>query len=738
MSAEFTLVVLLKEEELFGVCIRIMKVYILAIKGAPQFEQDTFQGEKLDLLRVLEVLKRKWLWVLLAVAVAVASAGLVSFLTPPMYETTVQLLIDEPSSLSSSMFFMPTDQSDRLENRIQIIHSPLVLDRAVTLLTNAGYPEAGFDIDKRLTTRIVPRTDVIEIDVKASSAVFAMQGANAVAKAYQFFSEEGAKEQALRIQSFLVAQVEQARETVERAEMAVRDYQQSIGVIFLTSEEAKLNQFIINLELQKMTTEISLQEHSLRLNYIEERLAQARVDLPYQKSLATELVITELQQRLAMLEATRVEYLSRGLEGSPEIRAVENHITNMEVQIQAYLRQLTAQGTDTRNPLSTYGELINEQILLSAGIMGYQDRLNHIDETIGIYQQELWLLSEKAFEYAQLERDVSISNKAYAMLSDELVRSRISVEREVGDVHIIRWAVLPESPYKPRIPLNLAIALILGLFVGTGSVFVGEYLDNTIKERSQLEQLGLPLLGIIPKVKKNKQDTGTTLLLEHSDATDPLAIAYIRVESNLRLASYEKKPQVILATSAVPSEGKSTTILNFAYILAHSGQKVLLLDADLRKPVVHKALHQLRKPGLSEVVAGQIDVQDAICPITIKDVSFDVITAGSRPPSIVNLLRSQEFKELLATLRQQYDWILIDLPPIQAGSEALEVSAVADGVLLVVAAGKTPAQLVQEAKYQLDQIDASILGVVLNLYDAAKYGRYGYNDIDYREDPDEE
>ncbi len=702
----------------------------MAIQSKPQNGVNSGAETELDLLQMISMLKRKWLFVVGATVLSVVMAGLISHFTPPTYETVANILVaDQQNSFSGQMAFLGAGSSgsEQLENRLQVINSPLILNQASILLHEQGNAEAAENLRRRVNTSIVARTDVIRIAVQGATAEIAKLSADAIVEAYQTYSEKRAKEQAVRLVDFLDSQVSQTLIRVEETERAVRDFQQDVGIIYLSSEEAKVNQHMAGLESQLMNTEIRLEESRLRLAHIEGDLARTRQELPESTGVSSKQLLEELQKLLASLQATRVEYVSRGLFGTPEIRQLDARIDSMTSQIQGHLRDMVDEAGDSRGIFEVYQELTLADIQLRAEISSLQDRIGLIKQRITEYQQQLWTLSDHAFTYARLEREVIVSNRTYGMLIEELERARIAVERELGDLQVLRTPTLPATPISPRIPLNIAIGMVLGLFVGVGLVFTLEFLDNTIKNRSQLESLGLPLLGVIPKITKNKhqQDGESSLLEVGINAMDFLAAAYVRVEINLRFANLDAQPKVISITSAIPGEGKSTTSVNFSYILAQSGQRVLIIDGDLRKPVLHKTLGGRRSPGLSEIVSGQMELEDGIRAVSLNGVNFDVITAGTRPPSIPNLFHSQSFADLLAQTRETYDWIIVDLPPIHAGPESLEVSKLADGAIFVIETGKTPIPTVEEAKIQMDQTGVITLGAILNQYDE-KLSGYDY------------
>lgn len=693
--------------------------------------------EEIDLQQMIQILLRH-LWIIIIVTILGGVGGMVlTAVTDPTYQTEAELLITSEGGGMAQMSFLTgsAPSSDKLQNRVQVLRSPVVLGPASAKLAEWGFAEAAADLDKRLSVSIVQNTDVLRVTLSGGTPEEAQRAAEAVVQSYEQYSEDRAQQQMVRLLEFLTVQVERALEEVQQAEMAIRDFQQETGIIYLTSEEAKVNQHMASLESQLMTAEIRLQENRMRLEHTGRELEEARRELPQSTTMAAEQVVGELQKLLASLQSQRVDFVSRGLEGTPEIRQLDQRIASVTEQIQDHLAQVAQETGDPRGAFAVYQELVMEEIRLQAEILGYENQLTLLNDRIADYQEELWRLSDKAFEYARLERDVTVSNDTYAMLFQELEKTRIAVEREMADVQVIRPPVLPEYPVSPRRMLNLAIGLVLGMMLSVGGVFTKEFLDNSVKSRRQLERLGLPLLGTIPKVKGVKKRPGRLLMLG-DDATDMVAAAYVRIESNLRLSSLDQQPQVIVSTSAIPGEGKSTTSLNFAVSLAASGQKVLLIDGDLRRPVLHRSLGEERSPGLTEIVSGQVDVEDAIRTVQSDRHTLDVITAGVRPPSVANTFRSQAFKSMIAELRQEYEWIVIDLPPVVVGAEAMEVAVQSDGALLVIEAGETSMQVLEEAMIQLEQASVPILGAVLNQYDPKAAGdAYDYESYYTDDDP---
>lgn len=673
---------------------------------------------EIDLLSLLRLLwRRAWL-IFLGIAVGVGGAVALNYYTPPVYETSAELFISSnQSSIGSQIAIIGGGNSDTMANRIQILRSPVVLEPAVTALLAKGYEESYESIRRKMSATAIRDTDVIELKITGGSPQKAKDIADAVVLAYQDYSEQRAQQQAVQIKNFLVGQVEQALIRVEEAELAIRDFQQETGIIFLSSEERKVNQHIADLESRLMNAQIQLAENQLRLDFVEREIQEISEQIGTVQATYSERMLDELLKILAGLQATRIDYLSRGLAGSPEIRQIDQRIEVMTESVEQHLAESVAEGS--------MRDLLLDRVTITATIRGYENQITLLTDRIADYQNELWTLSEKAFEHAKLERDVTVSNNTYAMLTEELERARIAVQREVADVQIIRQPSLPQNPISPREYLNIAIGMVLGLMLSVGGIFTREMLDNTVKSRQQLEKLGIPMLGVIPGIKKWHKKTFKALQ-EWKKPSSQFISTFVKLESSLRLSALEEDHQFLTITSCIPAEGKSTTAANFSYVLALGGQKVLLIDGDARKPVLHKIFDLPREAGLTEIVAEQVDFEDAVHHLKINDVTFDFVATGSRSPNIVGVYRSQNFNQLIEQARKKYDWIIMDLPPLVVGSEALEVSNQSDGALLVIEYGKTSLSILHETKKQLDQAGIKILGGIMNKFNP-KASQYGYN-----------
>ena len=267
---------------------------------------------------------------------------------------------------------------------------------------------------------------------------------------------------------------------------------------------------------------------------------------------------------------------------------------------------------------------------------------------------------------------------------------------------------------------NLLLGAILGLILGVGAVFFLEYLDRTVRTSADVEMLlGIPVLGVIPQLRKSPaeseaEDRDSNLpLLVALDPLDPAAEAYRNLRMNLMFMNTEDKPiRTLLISSPGPSEGKSTTSINFAVMLAQQGERVLLVDADIRRPALHRAMDVLREPGLTDLLIGDAGIREAVRPNVLPNL--DVLPSGPFPPNPSELLNSKKMQQLLRDFEGTYNHVILDSPPILAVSDSAILGTHTDGLVLVLRSGETEQRAAERAVDQVRRIGVRVFGAVLN------------------------
>lgn len=345
-------------------------------------------------------------------------------------------------------------------------------------------------------------------------------------------------------------------------------------------------------------------------------------------------------------------------------------------------------------------------------------------------------VAKKQFRLQEMQREVETNRALYDAFFQRIKEANESLQLETSNARVVDKAITPVIPVKPRKSLIIMVVLILSTVLAVSLAFLLDYLDATLKSPEDVEQkLGISMLGMVPFVverKDKKSKKHAVLFMDPKEHGYAEAIRTVR--TSVVLSGIDKPHRIILLTSSVPSEGKTTTSLNLAVSLGQM-EKVLLIDADMRRPSIGKTLGiPTNSPGLANVVAGTADLED--CVLHLEDENIDVLTAGLIPPNPLELLSSHRFEEIVRGLLSKYDRIVIDSPPTLLVSDSLVLSKVVDAVLYVVRSDTTNHGTARGGISRLRAANAPLIGVVLNKVNmrrAAKYyGAYsGYYNYGY-------
>lgn len=392
--------------------------------------------------------------------------------------------------------------------------------------------------------------------------------------------------------------------------------------------------------------------------------------------------------------------------------------------------------------------------------------VKNIEEQINQLKWQMKSLPQKELEYGRLTREAEISAKIYLELKDKLAGARISEAEKVEDVSIVDRAVPSGSPVSPNKPLNYLVGIVISMVLGMAATSIVEQLDTSIGTIEDIENfLKLPALGVIPYLKTKDEKKKNFLqvfwpkeldskekvlhlgnqLVVHYSSSSPIFEAYRILRTNIQNEVFKKeeiKGKALLFTSSGPEEGKSITISNLAVAMAQGNLRTLLIDADMRRSVVHNIFGiKNREPGLSNVLGEKINPEKVIrtfADILMGDLGFDealklpgldnlnILTSGSLPSLPAELLSSPAMDKLLAELRAKFDIILIDSPPVLAVADATVLGSKVDGVIMVYRVGKTARSVLSRSKTQLIDSGAQVKGIIMNNISPEIEMKYGY------------
>ncbi|HDZ12892.1 MAG TPA: polysaccharide biosynthesis tyrosine autokinase [Bacteroidetes bacterium] len=356
-------------------------------------------------------------------------------------------------------------------------------------------------------------------------------------------------------------------------------------------------------------------------------------------------------------------------------------------------------------------------------------------------------LPDKSLQLARLERAKKLNENIYLMMKQKYEESRITKAGQIGKIRIIDQALPPQFPVSPKKKMNLLLAVLIGLGMGVGIAFFLEYIDNSIKTIEDVEQLRLPLLAAIPEIEPEKQNGNffslpgkgkrhhhnviddsneiAERLVTHLRPKSPIAEAYRSLRTQIQYAKSESPIHSILVSSPGPGEGKSTSVTNLAITIAQMGTKTILVDSDLRRPVIHSLFGVQKDVGLTNYLVGNAALEDVIRSTAVDNLYL--MTSGVLPPNPAELVGSKRMKALVELLSKQFDYVLFDSPPIIAVTDAIVMAPMVDAVVLVVRSQLTDKNATKRAFELLNNVNAYMPGVLLNDVSSAYiYGSYYY------------
>lgn len=580
--------------------------------------------------------------------------------------------------------------------------------------------------------------DIAEIEVESASNYEAQLIANVYAETYLNYSIDFSRRELTTIKNFLAEEKDRKAADLKRAESNLMEYQQKGGVILLTEQAQKLVDLISTFDATKNTVEVEYNSKIKALNEVRKQLEGIDVSvLRYVESQLTEPYIEELQRKIAELEAQKEIDLAIPSNTKLKEKVAEEYNRKIEALKKTLEEKITVlrQGILSRTPEEK--RLISQKYFeLNIEAQTQKAKLASISKMLAKYEKEFSNLPAHTIELARLERDRKSSEKLYLALEEKYQEALVNERAQLGNVNIIDKARVNTKPSKPNRLLIIVVGSLMGLVIGISFAFLRNRLDRSIKYPEEIEAKGIALLGWIPSIVE--LNGGLSPQLEFIIANKPTSTAsesFKALRTRVMYSKIASKLQTILITSSVPHEGKTFVAVNLAGSFALAGKKVLLLDADLRKPRIHSIFKSERFPGLSDYLFEKAELKDIIKESSLKDLYY--ITSGTIPPNPSELLGSTQMLEFISELKKQFDVIIVDAPPFISITDAEILSQICDGTILIVLANKTPFEAFQRVYNRIVELDPhKFLGAVLNNFKVKSAYGYYYHYYYYYSTPD--
>ncbi len=586
-------------------------------------------------------------------------------------------------------------------------------------------------------------SNLIEIIFSSVNAGEARLVANMIANVYQNLEKKWGNEDANNTVTFLEELVKLQENKLIEAEEAVKNYKLK-NYIFdsggnSTGLTAELN--AVETQLYGLNADISIKKQMI--NLIKSKLSNDEKNIVNEIKNNINVQVKALRKEISSLEAQFVQ--NSILHGESHIAVIESgeNLKKLKSELDKKVNVLIAGGVRVQDPLEERQLKITELLTLESEIESLILRQNETEKLQAIYNEKLIELPEKQLEFNRLERDVGVLTQNYTFVRGKLEDAKIKLASTSGKVQIIDLARRQGAPISPNHKRDIILAFVISLGLGLIITFLIEILDNSVKRPGDIENYGLPILGMIPaiggmrskrkvlfpnRINQSNSNRGSIerKLITRENPRSPISESYRSLRTSLLYAGVDKETKSILVSSAGPGEGKTTTVANMAITYANLGKKTILIDTDLRRPVVHKVFGLNKEPGITNYLAGNVDdFESLIFSTEIKNLH--IVTSGIIPPNPSELLGSQKMKNLIEDLEKKWDMILFDSPPLVAVTDATMVSKAIDKIVIVVKVAHTDKRAFEHTIQSLSNVGAPIGGVVLNaVTQKNSYGSYYY------------
>lgn len=735
-------------------------------------------GELREYIRLLI----KYRLVILGGAILGTIVALVmAFTVSPRYTAISKIRIGTYEPLLAStrieeMLQQKSQEGNYLETQIEEIKSFSLVDRILAdpdvrggvfgddsknneLSSDEGsrYSDYKFSINEierylaGIEVRPIRRTSLVVLEATAKSPEVAALIANRHATEYIDWVRDKRVEQQARGLTFLKGQADELREKVASIEREMADYAEANSIVAVNKDENITAQRMA--DLNRKLTEVTGQKIEA-----ENRFLEAQKGLKEDGAAGFEdSSMQNMRQELAKLQA--------------ELGLLSAKFTPEYPRVQ----QLSAQVGALKKAIENHGRTIVAG--LKARYQAALEEEKRLNDELEQQKSKTFDLSKRQVHYNVLQRELTTSRSLLESVLQQIKETSLSVESKASNVAIVDLAVVPTIPSYPRKKLWIFIGMIFGLAVGVSAAFLLSYLDDTVRTpEDAIRVIGLPNLGVVPsfdiepalpngkklelgfdqasasnsssstvdgrsleeelEISSDRQggDSDNAPVVNDENSAMPIVFvnnpkslaseAYRTIRTAVLLSQAGQPPRTILVTSAQSSEGKTTSSVNLAASLASAGGRVVLIDADLRRPSVHRHLSMQRDgSGLVDVITGQRELSDVLIPNVVKRITF--LPTGRIPPNPAELLGSLEMAAIIDTLSGQFDYVIIDSPPILPVTDSVILSRYVDGVVLVVRGASTPRKVISDACTRLRAVGARVLGTILNDVDVTA-GDYTY------------
>ncbi|MEQ8752637.1 MAG: polysaccharide biosynthesis tyrosine autokinase [Coleofasciculus sp. G1-WW12-02] len=735
------------------------------------YELADTEDDKLDLRQILAVARRRAL-VIAGVAIAVTSGIVTKVLQQtPNYEGKFQLLVGSVSGenqleqINESLNQSAGVQTNNVdyETQIQVLWSPQVMAPIVEQI-QSRYPDIDYNkLRQKLAINQLQETKILEVRYQDSDPEKIQFILEQIAQGYVNYSLSEQQTSTRQGIEFVEEQLPKLQERVDTLQQKLQRFRQNYTLVEPDSQGQLLSSRVSAIVQERQNTQTKLDEARTLALQLQSQLGELGLS-PEQAIAASALSeaprYQQLLNQLTEIESQIASESARFTEESPTIQALREKQQNLLPLLSQEAR--TVLGTNTAavpenpaslaSPSSLRSTLTQQLVETTNQINMLEVRSGAIAKAEQLMSQQLKQLAVIARQYTDLQRELKVATESLNRFLAVRETLQIEAAQKTLPWQLIAEPQQPQVPISPNIPHGIALGAVAGLLAGAGAGFLAEKLDKVFHSAEELkEKTGLAVLGTIPfhkPLKKQSKPTKTARQPETSLLPSPLnksayryhaspfLEAFRSLQANLQFISPDVPIRSVVISSAVPADGKSTTATFMAQAAAAMGKRVLLVDADLRRPQVHVMTDLPNVWGLSHVISSDINVKDVIQPSSLEENLF-VLTAGQIPPDPTRLLCSQKMQHLVESFQEMFDLVIFDTPPMLGLADGRLLAAHTDGIVLVVGLGRTDRTVLTQVLSGLRTSHARVLGMVANRVKSYTTSSYDYYHRYYREVPQE-
>jgi len=726
-----------------------------------KFNED-FEEQEIKLTDYLNIIIRfKWIVASIFLAIFVVSF-IYTAKAPRIYKATSKVLLEE--KMGSNLFFTSmSNKASSINNQIQILQSFPVMKITNQILSRneeyrsfpisqiEGLPESYLKDNLEIDTE--RETDILIINFESTNPLEAKEVANAAAHALMQQDTDYARREFRNAREFLANQLDEHDRRLRSAEEELRIYKIEHGVSMLSEETQKLIEQTSDLTAMLSEAETELSVANNHLDFLKIELNVQDDFLSDVNSVLSSPLLEQLKQETIALQIQYVNFLTKSdySPDHPELIALKNSIESAKMKLNEEIQRILVVKSGSADPLMFRSSLIEKISTAQIEQNIKSSKVISLRAAVEKYNEKMSQLPDTEVQLARLERNYKINEKTYTMLIEKYEEAKIAEKSKLGKIRIVEEARVPGAPIKPNKKMNMMIAIVLGLGLGIGAALLVHSLDSKIRTFDDVRKyVSLPVLGTIPLIQtddieldnieqkieaangseKEKykiilQQVQERLITNYSPKSST-AEAFRILRTNIISRKKNSDCTTLLITSSGPKEGKSTIQANMATALAQMDAKVILVDLDLRRPMVHTIMGFDKEIGISDfLIDKSTEIEKVIKKSNVKNL--DIITSGIIPPNPSELLASKRMDEAIESLKEKYDYILFDSPPVIAVTDSMVMANKVDLLILAIRVDQADKNVVKRTKELLENIKVDIAGVVINGIQPHKY----YNSYEY-------